>query len=207
MSCKRYATVIERPVALFLVATSRGICITCVKAEPAGGSQRAQDVSASQAMTVAFRPAQAYCKSSNMAFVQAHLHPAEIGTVHALLASAVYVCSAAAWRPSASRSCRSPCSAKHPILHQLRACLQAPCSRIEAICKQKLRVDPATVLDPEAPQALSALVLQLQRAQEEAAALGGAPPAMDPVADLKLNQLEVVQAVREHQQLMQVGQA
>lgn len=84
-------------------------------------------------------------------------------------------------------------------------CLQAPCSSIEAICKQKLRVDPATVLDPEAPQALSALVLQLQRAQEEATAVGSGPPAMDPVADLKLNQLEVVQAVREHQQLMQVG--
>ena len=67
-------------------------------------------------------------------------------------------------------------------------------------------MDSATVLDPEAPQALSALVLQLQRAQEEAAAAGGAPPAMDPVADLKLNQLEVVQVVREHQQLMQVGQ-
>ena len=106
------------------------------------------------------------------------------------------------------------CAVRHPCIsltlvqckHCLRFCLQAPCSRIEAICKQKLRVDPATVLDPEAPQALSALVLQLQRAQEEAAAVGGAPPAMDPVADLKLNQLEVVQVVREHQQLMQVGQ-
>jgi len=30
------------------------------------------------------------------------------------------------------------------------------------------------------------------------------PPLMDPVADLKLNQLEVVEAVRERQSLLQV---
>lgn len=41
--------------------------------------------------------------------------------------------------------------------------------------------------------------------QEEAEAEGAAQPAMmDPVADLKLNQIDIVDAVRERQALLQV---
>ena len=87
MSCKRCAAVTERSVTLFLAATHRTIHTICVTAEPASSSQKAQDVSASKAMTVAFRPAWAHCKGSIMTFVQAHLRPAAIGTVQAPCAS------------------------------------------------------------------------------------------------------------------------
>ena len=205
ISCKRCAVLMERPVALFLVATDRQICIICMKAEPASSSKGVQGVSASKAMTSVLQASFVLPqKRQHDLCAGTQLHPADIATGQSLCC---LLTPATAWRPSASRSSRGPCSARQPIIHHLPTCPQAPCSRIEAICKQKLRVDPATVLDPEVPQALAALVLQLQRAQEEAAAVGGAPTAMDPVADLKLNQLEVVQAVREHQQLMQVGQA
>lgn len=43
--------------------------------------------------------------------------------------------------------------------------LQVETSRIEAICKAKVRLNADTVLDPEAPQALAHVVRQLQRAQ------------------------------------------
>ena len=43
---------------------------------------------------------------------------------------------------------------------------------IEAICKQKLRLDSDAVLDPDNKQALAAAVTQLQRSQEEAARYG-----------------------------------
>lgn len=76
---------------------------------------------------------------------------------------------------------------------------------IEAICKQKLRLDSEAVLSGDDQQALAGAVTQLQRSYEEAAAQGGDPPVLDPVADLKLNQLEVVDSVRERQRLMQVS--
>ena len=42
--------------------------------------------------------------------------------------------------------------------------------------------------------------------QEEAEAEGASQPAMmDPIADLKLNQLDIVDAVRERQALLQVS--
>ena len=43
--------------------------------------------------------------------------------------------------------------------------LQVDAGRIEAICKAKVRLNPDTVLDPEAPQGLHAAVRQLQRLQ------------------------------------------
>ena len=129
---------------------------------------------------------------------------------------------------------------------------------MEAICKVKHRVDADTVLDPEAPQALIALVRKLQSLQvrqhiiaryqltqecccspqpslafatcleqlqllcdvscvvsqacmllslqEEAEAEGASQPdMMDPIADLKLNQLDIVDAVRERQARLQVS--
>jgi len=75
---------------------------------------------------------------------------------------------------------------------------------VEGICKQKLRLDSEAVLGGDNQQALAVAVTQLQRSYEEAAAQGGDPPVLDPVADLKLNQLEVVDSVRERQKLMQV---
>ena len=78
-------------------------------------------------------------------------------------------------------------------------------NNIEAICKQKLRLDSEAVLGGDDQQALAGAVTQLQRSYEEAAAQGGDPPVLDPVADLKLNQLEVVDSVRERQRLMQVS--
>ena len=43
--------------------------------------------------------------------------------------------------------------------------MQVDLSRVEAICKAKLKVDADTVLDPESPQALVALVRKLQSLQ------------------------------------------
>ncbi|KAL0030068.1 hypothetical protein WJX79_004816 [Trebouxia sp. C0005] len=81
---------------------------------------------------------------------------------------------------------------------------QVDVNNVEGICKQKLRLDSEAVLGGDNQQALAVAVTQLQRSYEEAAAQGGDPPVLDPVADLKLNQLEVVDSVRERQRLMQV---
>lgn len=81
---------------------------------------------------------------------------------------------------------------------------QVDVNNVEGICKQKLRLDSEAVLGGDNQQALAVAVTQLQRSYEEAAAQGGDPPVLDPVADLKLNQLEVVDGVRERQRLMQV---
>ena len=78
-------------------------------------------------------------------------------------------------------------------------------SEIEQICKAKLKVEPEEVLDPHDPGALSAAVRQLQRAAEAAAEEGGAPPTLDPERDLKINQYDLVQAIRERARLMQVA--
>ena len=43
--------------------------------------------------------------------------------------------------------------------------MQVDVARIEAICRAKFKVDPDTVLDPEAPQPLIALVRKLQTLQ------------------------------------------
>ena len=43
--------------------------------------------------------------------------------------------------------------------------MQVEVGRIEAICRAKFKVDADTVLDPEAPQALIALVRKLQSLQ------------------------------------------
>ena len=46
---------------------------------------------------------------------------------------------------------------------------QVDVNSIEAICKQKLRLDSEAVLDADNKQALAAAVAQLQRSREEAA--------------------------------------
>lgn len=84
------------------------------------------------------------------------------------------------------------------LLHQVDP------NSIEAICKQKLKLNSEAVLDSDNKQALAAAVTQLQRSYEEAAAQGGDPATLDPVADLKLNQLEIVDAVRDRQRLLQL---
>ena len=84
---------------------------------------------------------------------------------------------------------------------------QVDVSSIEGICKQKLRLDSDAVLDSDNQRALAMAVTQLQRTYEEASAQGGDPAVLDPVADLKLNQLEVVDSVRERQRLIQVDHA
>ncbi len=43
--------------------------------------------------------------------------------------------------------------------------VQVDVSRIEAICKAKVKVNPDNVLDPEAPQGLAHVVRQLQQLQ------------------------------------------
>ena len=83
--------------------------------------------------------------------------------------------------------------------------VQVDADNIEAICKQKLRLDSEAVLDSDNQRAVAVAVTQLQRSYEEAAVQGGDPAVLDPVADLKLNQLEVVDSVRERQRLMQVS--
>ena len=84
------------------------------------------------------------------------------------------------------------------------SCLQVDANSIEAICKQKLKLNSEAVLDSDNQQALAVAMTQLQRSYEEAAAQGGDPATLDPVADLKLNQLEIVDAVRDRQRLLQV---
>ena len=49
--------------------------------------------------------------------------------------------------------------------------MQVDASRIEAKCKVKLKLNAATVLDPEAPQALIAVLRQLQHNQVPVLAL------------------------------------
>lgn len=43
--------------------------------------------------------------------------------------------------------------------------VQVDISRIEAICRAKVKVNPDNVLDPEAPQGLAHVVRQLQQLQ------------------------------------------
>ncbi|KAI3427058.1 hypothetical protein D9Q98_006998 [Chlorella vulgaris] len=69
-----------------------------------------------------------------------------------------------------------------------------------AICKVKIRVDSEAVLGGD-PAALAAAVTALVRVAEDAAAQGGDPPALDPVADLKLNSLDLVGDFRLRAQL------
>ena len=50
-------------------------------------------------------------------------------------------------------------------LSKALGCMQVDLGRIEAICRAKFKLDPDTVLDPEAPQSLIALVRKLQSLQ------------------------------------------
>ncbi|KAK9827734.1 hypothetical protein WJX81_007278 [Elliptochloris bilobata] len=75
---------------------------------------------------------------------------------------------------------------------------------IEAICRARLKADAAAALDAGDRQAAAAVVRGLQRVAEEAeASEAGDPPVLDPVADLKLHQLELVETIHERQALLQ----
>lgn len=85
------------------------------------------------------------------------------------------------------------------------ALLQVNAIDIEQICKERLKLDGDEVLNPQESQALAAAVRQLHGIEEAAAESGGQPPILDPEKDLKINQLDLVTAIRERQTLMQVG--
>lgn len=68
------------------------------------------------------------------------------------------------------------------------------------ICKVKIRVDGDAILGGDSA-ALAAAVTSLVRVEEEAAAQGGDPPTLDPVADLRLNSLDLVGDFRRRAQL------
>lgn len=82
--------------------------------------------------------------------------------------------------------------------------MQVNATAIEQICKERLKLDGDEVMDPSNLQALSSTVGKLQRAAEAAQGAGGEVPILDPEKDLKINQLDMVTAIRERQQLMQV---
>ena len=75
---------------------------------------------------------------------------------------------------------------------------------IEQICKERLKVDAQEVLSSVESQGLATAVRQLQGVAEAASESGGEPPILDPEKDLKINQLDLVTAIRERQSLMQV---
>lgn len=82
--------------------------------------------------------------------------------------------------------------------------LQVNAVDIEQICKERLKIDGDEVLNPHDSPALAAAVRQLQGAAEAALQSGNDLPNLDPERDLKINQLDLVTAIRERQSLMQV---
>lgn len=78
---------------------------------------------------------------------------------------------------------------------------ELPAARLAAICKAKVRADAVGVLAGDAA-ATAAAVAALAAVRDAAAAAGGDPPAMDPVADLKVASLELVGALRERGALL-----
>jgi antiviral helicase SKI2 len=78
---------------------------------------------------------------------------------------------------------------------------ELPAAQLAAICKVKVRADAASVLAGDAA-ATAAAVAALAAVRDVAAAAGGDPPAMDPVADLKVASLELVGALRERSALL-----
>ena len=76
-------------------------------------------------------------------------------------------------------------------------------SQVEGICRAKIRVDADAVLSPDSGQdAASAAATEVRRAAEAAEASGGELETLDPIADLKVQKLELVTAVRERQALL-----
>ncbi|EFN56807.1 hypothetical protein CHLNCDRAFT_144334 [Chlorella variabilis] len=77
---------------------------------------------------------------------------------------------------------------------------QVAAADVVGICKVKIRVDGDGVLAGEGA-ALAAGVTALARVGEDAAAAGADPPTLDPVADLKLNSIDLVGDLRLRAQL------
>ena len=81
---------------------------------------------------------------------------------------------------------------------------QIGAAQIEGICRSKLRVEAGAVLsEGSGPGAASAAVAELRRAADDAAAAsGGEPELLDPIADLKVSTLDLVTVIRERQTLL-----
>jgi hypothetical protein len=76
-------------------------------------------------------------------------------------------------------------------------------SQVEGICRAKIRVDADAVLSRGSSQdAASAAATELRRAAEAAEASGGELETLDPIADLKVQKLDLATAVRERQTLL-----
>ena len=76
-------------------------------------------------------------------------------------------------------------------------------SQIEGICRVKIRVDADAVLaQGSGRDAASAAATELRRAAEAAKAAGGEIETLHPIADLKVQKLDLVTAVRERQTLL-----
>ncbi|KAL4444150.1 hypothetical protein ABPG75_011887 [Micractinium tetrahymenae] len=71
-----------------------------------------------------------------------------------------------------------------------------PASDIVGICKVKIRLDADAIMGASDAAALAAAVTALVRVGETAEQEGGDPPVLDPVADLKLNSIDLVGDLR-----------
>lgn len=71
-----------------------------------------------------------------------------------------------------------------------------PAGDVVGICKVKIRLDGDAILGASDAGALAAAVTALVRVGETAAEEGADPPVLDPVADLKLNSIDLVGELR-----------
>lgn len=78
-------------------------------------------------------------------------------------------------------------------------------AEIEEICSEKIPVDADAVLRGEDVGAVAAAVGQLQRFSERVGDAGGSLATLDPEKDLKINQFDMVQDIRERRRLQQVS--
>ncbi|KAL4421866.1 hypothetical protein ABPG77_003668 [Micractinium sp. CCAP 211/92] len=76
-----------------------------------------------------------------------------------------------------------------------------PASDIVGICKVKIRLDADAILGSSDAAALAVAVTALVQVGETAEREGGDPPVLDPVADLKLNSIDLVGELRRRASL------
>ena len=80
---------------------------------------------------------------------------------------------------------------------------QIGAAQVEGICRAKIRIEPDAILGRHSnSEAVLAAVIELRRAADGAAAAGGEPETLDPIADLKVSTLDLVTAIRERQTLL-----
>ncbi len=80
--------------------------------------------------------------------------------------------------------------------------MQMPTNKLEAISKQKVKVEPQEILGEEESPALAAAVRQLQRIAQ--ARPDQTSDFMDPLTDFRIQHLELVEKLQERQALIQV---